>query len=66
MDRNEIMTWLQQVEHPAKGEKNIVELGMVEGVSIDGNTVSVTLGFAKHRDPMAEDLSGSGKAAIIG
>ena len=65
MNNNEIKTWLQQVEHPAKGDRNIVELGMVEDVSIEGNTVTVTLVFAKHRDPLAEYLIGSSKAAII-
>lgn len=65
MNNNEIKTWLQQVEHPAKGDRNIVELGMVEDVSIEGNTVTVTLVFAKHRDPLAEYLIGSAKAAII-
>ena len=65
MNTNEITTWLQQVEHPAKGDRNIVELGMVEGVSVEGNTVTVTLVFAKHRDPLAEYLIGSAKAAII-
>jgi ATP-binding protein involved in chromosome partitioning len=65
MDRNEIMTWLQQVEHPAKGDKNIVELGMVETVESEGDKITVTLAFAKHRDPLAEYLIGSAKAAII-
>ena len=65
MDRNEIMTWLQQVEHPAKGDKNIVELGMVETVESEEDMVTVTLAFAKHRDPLAEYLIGSAKAAII-
>ena len=31
MEKN-IMNWLQEVEHPAKGDKNIVELGMVEKI----------------------------------
>ena len=65
MNTNEITRWLQQVEHPAKGDRNIVELGMVEGVSVEENTVTVTLVFAKHRDPLAEYLIGSAKAAII-
>ena len=65
MTDNEITNWLREVEHPAKGDKNIVELGMVERVDIDGTTVNVTLGFAKHRDPLAEYLIGSVKAAII-
>ena len=65
MKEQDIMNWLQDVEHPAKGDKNIVELGMVEKVEINGNSVTVTLGFAKHRDPLAEYLIGSAKAAII-
>ena len=59
------MTWLREVEHPAKGDKNIVDLGMVEKVETEGSTVTVTLAFAKHRDPLAEYLIGSAKAAVI-
>ena len=65
IERNNIIQWLQQVEHPAKGDRNIVELGMIEDVEISGNSVTVTLGFAKHRDPLAEYLIGSAKAAIL-
>ena len=62
--RNDIVQWLQEVEHPAK-DRNIVELGMIEGIEDDGNKIVVTLGFAKHRDPLAEYLIGSAKAAVI-
>ena len=66
MIKNEnVALWLQEVEHPAKGDKNIVELGMVESITVSENEVTVTLGFAKHRDPLAEYLIGSAKAAII-
>ncbi len=65
MNENIIKDWLREVEHPAKGDKNIVELGMVENVEISDGSVTVTLGFAKHRDPLAEYLIGSAKAAII-
>ena len=65
MNTDNIKNWLQQVEHPAKGDKNIVELGMVENIEVSGDTVTVTLGFARHRDPLAEYLIGSAKAAII-
>jgi len=60
-----IKQWLQEVEHPAKGDKNIVELGMVESVEAGDGFITVTLAFAKHRDPLAEYLIGSAKAAII-
>ena len=65
INKDNIMLWLQEVEHPAKGDKNIVELGMVEDIQVNGESVVVTLGFAKHRDPLAEYLIGSAKAAII-
>ena len=65
MKENEIMKWLFEVQHPAKGDRNVVELGMVEKVESEGNKVTVTLGFSKHRDPLAEYLIGSTKAAMI-
>ena len=65
MEINEIKAWLSEVEHPAKGDKNLVELGMIEAIEVTGTKVTVTLGFAKHRDPLAEYLIGSTKAAII-
>lgn len=65
MEVTEIKNWLLEVEHPAKGDKNIVELGMVEDIQAEDGKVTVTLGFAKHRDPLAEYLIGSTKAAII-
>ena len=65
MTENNIKQWLQEVEHPAKGDKNIVELGMVESVEAGNGSITVTLAFAKHRDPLAEYLIGSAKAAII-
>lgn len=64
-NKDNILEWLREVEHPAKGDRNIVELGMVDDVEISDNCVSVTLCFAKHRDPLAEYLIGSAKAAII-
>ena len=65
MKTNEITKILYEVQHPAKGDKNIVELGMVEKIEIDGNRVTVTLAFPKHRDPLAEYLIGSTKAALV-
>ena len=59
-----VIIWLREVEHPAK-DKSIVDLGMVENIEVADGSVIVTLGFAKHRDPLAEYLIGSTKAAII-
>jgi len=55
---------LRDVLHPGKGDKSIVELGMVDSVEIDGNKIKVTLAFPKHRDPLADYLVGSTRAAI--
>ena len=65
MTEIEVRNWLQEVEHPAKGDKNIVELGMVEKIEIEEDKICVTLAFSKHRDPLAEYLIGSAKASII-
>ena len=65
MTESEIKNWLQEVEHPAKGDKNIVELGMVEKIEVEDDKVCVTLAFSKHRDPLAEYLIGSAKASLI-
>lgn len=66
----EILEYLKDVQHPAKGDKSIIELGMVEKIAVEplegeAVRVTVTLGFSKHRDPLAEYLIGSTKAAII-
>ena len=65
MEITDIKNWLSEVEHPAKADKNLIELGMIENIEVAENKISVTLGFAKHRDPLAEYLIGSAKAAII-
>ena len=64
MKQNEIMKMLLDVTHPGKGDRNIVELGLVESVEIQGNDVCVTLAFPKHRDPLAEYIIGSARAAV--
>ena len=65
MTEADVKNWLREVEHPAKGDKNIVELGMVEKIEIEDDKICVTLAFSKHRDPLAEYLIGSAKASLI-
>ena len=60
-----IKEWLKEVVHPAKDGRSIVELGMVDAVSIEGNKVTVTLAFPKRRDPLTEYLVGSTRATVI-
>ena len=63
MTQKEIMDLLKQVRHPGKGDRDIVELGKVNSVSADTNTV--VLSFSKRRDPLAEYLIGATRAAMI-
>ena len=65
MKENEIMKMLYDVKHPAKGDKNIVELGLVDKVEINEGKVTLTLAFSKHRDPLTEYIISSAKAAIF-
>ena len=65
MNEKEIKSWLLEVVHPAKGSQNIIELGMVDAISVEGNKVTVTLAFPKRRDPLTEYLVGATRATVI-
>ena len=56
---------LKEVKHPGKGDRDIVDLGMVKDIDQEGDKVIVTLAFPKRRDPLTEYLVGSTRAAII-
>ena len=64
MTREEIIAILEEVKHPARGEQSLVALGMVKSVDIQEDAVAVTLAFPKRRDPLAEYLVGSARAAL--
>lgn len=64
MDQKTIVSLLSEVRHPGKGDKSLVELGMVESVAVEGKKITVVLAFPKHRDPLAEYLIGSARAVI--
>ena len=73
MTKEEILNLLREVRHPARGDRDIVDLGMVQNVSIEQvddsdtsvTTVVVTLAFPKRRDPLSEYLIGATRAALI-
>ena len=65
MTKEEILELLQQVKHPAKGEKSVVELGMVQDIDIKADATVVTLAFGRRRDPLAEYLIGATRAALV-
>lgn len=65
MTKGEILEMLDEVRHPAKGDKSIVALGMVDGIDITPDGVTVTLAFGKRRDPLSEYLIGATRAALV-
>lgn len=71
INEQNIREWLEEVQHPAKGDKSVIELGMVDKIEVsqvgsgsDSVRVSVTLAFSKHRDPLAEYLIGSTRSVL--
>lgn len=65
MTQEEVIMMLHEVQHPAKQDRNIVELGMLEQIELGENRVSVTLAFSRHRDPLGEYLVQSTKACLV-
>ena len=64
MNQNEIRQWLQQVQHPAKEDKSIVELGMVESIDLSDGGIKVVLAFPKRPDPLKNYLVGATQACL--
>ena len=60
--QEQILLALREVEHPAK-DRDILSLGIVEGVDITGDKVTVTLAF-QGRDPLADYLMAACKSAV--
>lgn len=60
--QEQVLVALREVEHPAK-DRDILSLGMVEGVDITGDKVTVTLAF-QGRDPLADYLIAACKSAV--
>ena len=59
MNKNEVLNWLQQVQHPAKEDQSVVDLGLVEKIEIEENKVHVRLAFPKRPDPLKNYLVGA-------
>ena len=64
LTKTQIEQWLQQVQHPAKGDQSIVELGMVEDISVAEDNIRVTLAFPKRPDPLKNYLVGATQACL--
>ena len=65
MIAEEIKEYLHEVHHPAKEDRDIVDLGMVQGIEIGDGSVVVTLGFPKQRDPLRKYIVGATRATLI-
>ena len=64
MTEQEVLKALAGVRHPGRGDKDVVELGMVHAVETSESKITVTLGFPKRRDPLTEYLVGSTRATL--
>ena len=65
MTAEEIKEYLREVHHPAKEDRDIVDLGMVQGIETGDGAVVVTLGFPKQRDPLRKYIVGATRATLI-
>ena len=65
IEANEILRALAEVTHPAREERSLIDLGMVEDISQEDGKIIVTLGFQSRQDPLKDYLAGAAKAAII-
>ena len=64
MDQTDILQWLQEVQHPAKGDQSVVALGMVEGIELADGSIHVTMAFPKRPDPLKNYLVGAVEACL--
>lgn len=64
MDQTDVLQWLQEVQHPAKGDQSVVALGMVEGIELADGSIHVTLAFPKRPDPLKNYLIGAVQACL--
>ena len=63
-DKNQVLDWLSEVVHPAREDRSLVVLGMVDSIEIAEGRIEVTLAFPKRPDPLKTYLQGAAKAAI--
>ena len=64
MDKNQILSWLGEVTHPAKGDAPLAALGMIESVEVTDSGIHVTLAFPKRPDPLKNYLVGAVQSCL--
>ena len=64
MTEKEIFGWLSEIQHPGRGDKDVVSLGIIEEVVVEERKVTVTMAFPKRPDPLKNYLEGAVRAAV--
>ena len=64
MNQSEVLQWLQEVQHPAREDRSVVALVMVEKIDMEEGKVHVTLAFPKRPDPLKNYLVGAVQACL--
>ena len=63
--KEDILQWLQEVQHPAKADQSLVALGMIDAIEVaDNGGIRVTLAFPKRPDPLKNYLVGAVQACL--
>jgi ATP-binding protein involved in chromosome partitioning len=63
LSKEQVLLALKRVVHP-ESRKNIVELGMVENLSVEGNEIMFALKFNRPNDPFIQSMKKSCVSAI--
>jgi len=64
MNKDEVLNWLQEVQHPAREDQSVVALGLVDQIELADGRIHVTLGFPKRPDPLKNYLVGAVQACL--
>ena len=64
MDKNQILSWLGEVTHPAKGDAPLAALGMIDSVEVNPGAIRVVLAFPKRPDPLKNYLIGAVQSCL--
>jgi len=64
MERSEVLGWLTEVQHPAREDRDVVSLGLVEQLEVEEGRIHLTLAFPKRLDPLKNYLVGAVQACL--
>ena len=64
LNKEQVIAWLRDVQHPGADDKNVVELGLVQDVTVSEGRIDVTLAFPKRPDPLKNYLTGAVRACL--